>query len=349
MSEIDQAQQTMHFLMTQDDIPQEFIMSEAINEAAFGNDQQLGKPHGCPVLQIPNMTRPIIQDWYQAHMIQNPQGLVLGGAGIDHETLVQLGQQYFGHLQQQPEQLDEQQGRIPMIPSQYRGGSKVVTLPTPIDGGHDLSPEQYSVVQREKRLTRVAVGLEIGGWHSDNLVPICVLQSLLGGGSSFSAGGPGKGMYSRLYRQILNRYHWAESAEAFTSFHNEAGLVGITGRADAKYTMDMVKTFCIHLKRLAVEPVSEEELDRARNMLRNDVMTQLESRFVLFEDMARQVLTFGKREHVSETVAKIDAVTAEQIQAIIAQAIMKPPTVTAVGVDVQNVPSYEQVCELIRR
>jgi len=28
---------------------------------------------------------------------------------------------------------------------------------------------------------------------------ICVLQNLLGGGNSFSAGGPGKGMYSRLY------------------------------------------------------------------------------------------------------------------------------------------------------
>jgi len=35
-------------------------------------------------------------------------------------------------------------------------------------------------------------------------VPICVLQHLLGGGNSFSAGGPGKGMYSRLYREVSN-------------------------------------------------------------------------------------------------------------------------------------------------
>lgn len=33
-----------------------------------------------------------------------------------------------------------------------------------------------------------------------DIVPVCVMQMLLGGGSSFSAGGPGKGMYSRLYR-----------------------------------------------------------------------------------------------------------------------------------------------------
>jgi hypothetical protein len=38
---------------------------------------------------------------------------------------------------------------------------------------------------------------------SADRVPICVLQSLLGGGNSFSAGGPGKGMYSRLYREVI--------------------------------------------------------------------------------------------------------------------------------------------------
>lgn len=40
-----------------------------------------------------------------------------------------------------------------------------------------------------------------------DLVPITLLQTLMGGGSMFSAGGPGKGMYSRLYNvtPILNR------------------------------------------------------------------------------------------------------------------------------------------------
>ena len=342
--EMEQAQQNLHFLVTHEDLPPEFLMSEALNEAAFGGArQQLGQPHGCPVSQIPKMTRSTVQAWHQSHLVQNPQGMVFGGAGIDHDTLVRLGEQYFGHLQQ------NDTNRTPLIPSVYQGGSQVVTLPPPMDGGHDLTPDQYSVVHRDKRLTRVAIGWSVGGWNSEHLVPLCVLQSLLGGGSSFSAGGPGKGMYSRLYRQILNRYHWAESAEAFTSFHNEAGLMGITGRAEATHATDMVKTFCHHWQRLANELVTEEELDRARNMLRNEVMTQLESRFVLFEDMARQVLTFGKREHVSETVAKIDAVTAEQIRSIVAQAIQTPPTLTAVGVNVQHVPSYDQVCEWLRR
>lgn len=43
--------------------------------------------------------------------------------------------------------------------------------------------------------------------HSDpDFVPTCVLNMMMGGGGSFSAGGPGKGMYTRLYTNVLNRY-----------------------------------------------------------------------------------------------------------------------------------------------
>ncbi len=59
--------------------------------------------------------------------------------------------------------------------------------------------------QADEELTRVALAYKVGGWHDDNFVPTCVLQVLLGGGDSFSAGGPGKGMHSRLYREVLNR------------------------------------------------------------------------------------------------------------------------------------------------
>lgn len=69
----------------------------------------------------------------------------------------------------------------------------------------------------------------MAGWHDKDLVAMCVAQILLGGGDSFSAGGPGKGMYSRLYRELLNRFYWVEGAEAFVNLHNETGVLGIAG------------------------------------------------------------------------------------------------------------------------
>jgi len=56
-------------------------------------------------------------------------------------------------------------------------------------------------------LTHVAVAFEVpGGWRNEkDSYAVTVLQSLLGGGGSFSAGGPGKGMYSRLYTRVRPR------------------------------------------------------------------------------------------------------------------------------------------------
>lgn len=42
--------------------------------------------------------------------------------------------------------------------------------------------------------------------------------------------------------------------------------------------------------------MTNEELSRARNMLKCNVLTHLESRLVLFEDIGRQMLTYGQRE-----------------------------------------------------
>lgn len=54
-----------------------------------------------------------------------------------------------------------------------------------------------------------------------------VLQTLMGGGGAFSTGGPGKGMYTRLYLNVLNKYDWVESAMAFNTQYTDTGLFGL--------------------------------------------------------------------------------------------------------------------------
>ena len=54
-------------------------------------------------------------------------------------------------------------------------------------------------------LAHVVIGLESCSHKDDDFIAFCVLNMLMGGGGSFSAGGPGKGMYTRLYTNVLNR------------------------------------------------------------------------------------------------------------------------------------------------
>lgn len=313
--EIEDSKQAMQFQAM--DVMPELLLGEALQTGAYGTDQQLGKSHFAPLDAIPSLTKSTVRQFLETNLWKNPEGIVIAGAGIGHDELVDMAKYHFGSLEQStPKQT---------VASTYRGGECKLQVPT-LDG-----------------MTRVGVALELGGWNSDDLVPGCVLQTLLGGGNSFSAGGPGKGMYSRLYRQVLNRYFWAESAEAFTAFHSESGLLGISGSSLAQKSRDATRVVSEHLLKLAIDPVSDEELDRARNMLKNNVLTQLESRLVLFEDMGRQVLTYGHREDNASMTAKIDAVTKEDLQQLVLRALQKPPTLAVVGDEVNGVPSYNEV------
>ena len=84
----------------------------------------------------------------------------------------------------------------------------------------DRSVAQYTggLVQIEKDLSDVSLGptpmpelahfvlgLESCSHQAEDFIAVCVLSMMMGGGGSFSAGGPGKGMYTRLYTNVLNR------------------------------------------------------------------------------------------------------------------------------------------------
>jgi processing peptidase subunit alpha len=84
-------------------------------------------------------------------------------------------------------------------------------------------------------------------------------------------------------------------------------------------------------------------------MLKCNVLTQLESRLILFEDMGRQVLTYGKREDAATTCRKIESVTAEDIQKLAQEMLQShKPTLAATGSHLEKIPRYEDVCQWFR-
>lgn len=54
-------------------------------------------------------------------------------------------------------------------------------------------------------LAHFVIGLESCSHKDEDFVAFCVFNMMMGGGGSFSAGGPGKGMYTRLYLNVLNQ------------------------------------------------------------------------------------------------------------------------------------------------
>lgn len=179
-----------------------------------------------------------------------------------------------------------------------------------------------------------------GGWRDlDGSVAATVAQYLLGGGGSFSAGGPGKGMHSLLHLNVLNNYGWVSHASALASIHNDAGIVGVYAAGDSARAGDLVSVAADQLARLA-SPVAAAELERAKAAAVSSVLMNLESRAVVAEDVGRQVLTYGQRKDVDAFVSAIKALTPEALAARFADALKKPPTLATLG-NVAAVPRYD--------
>lgn len=310
------------------ELPPQLLLAEAIQVAAYGSDQQLGQFHFATPDAIANLTPTLVNGFVNDCIKNNPQNMVISGVGISHDHLVDIANESFGHI--------SQKSAPTTIPSTYRGGSFQIPKPKGTSVLAHTLPEEDCC--------HVALGFPVGGWHSDSMVTACVLQMLLGGGSSFSAGGPGKGMYSRMYQQVLKRYAFLESAEAFTGFACEGGLFGVSGSTSHPSRVEaMIKVLTEQLHKLARTPVTPIELSRARNMLKCNVLTQLESRLVIFEDIGRQLLTYDKIEDAASTCTKIDAVTAEDILELVQTMLQEKPTLASAGSHLEHVPSYSEV------
>ncbi|KAJ4990067.1 mitochondrial-processing peptidase subunit alpha [Stagonosporopsis vannaccii] len=206
------------------------------------------------------------------------------------------------------------------VPSHYTGG--FLTLP-PI-------PPPLNPMLR--RLSHIHLAFEALPISSPDIYALATMQTLLGGGGSFSAGGPGKGMYSRLYTNVLNQHFWVESCVAFNHSYTDSGLFGISASCAPSHVAQMLEVMCRELKSLGDETgyaaLKEGEVQRAKNQLRSSLLMNLESRMVELEDLGRQVQVHGRKVGVKEMCAKIEAVTVDDLRRVARQVF---------GGDVRNV------------
>ena len=194
------------------------------------------------------------------------------------------------------------------MPSHYTGGYLALpTLPPP--------PNKFTIP-----LSYVHIAFEGLPISSDDIYAQATLQTLLGGGGSFSAGGPGKGMYSRLYTNVLNQHGWVESCVAFNHSYTDSGLFGIAGACEPGRVGHMVDVMCRELQALTLESgfssLNIAEVNRAKNQLRFSLLMNLESRLIELEDLGRQVQVHGRKVGVKEMCEKIDALTVADLRRV---------------------------------
>ena len=175
----------------------------------------------------------------------------------------------------------------------------------------------------------------------DDFVPTCVLNMMMGGGGSFSAGGPGKGMYTRLYTNVLNRHYWMYNATAYNHGYIDSGLFCIHASANPAKVRDIITVITTEARKMAgkIDPI---ELKRAKAQLQSMLLMNLESKPVIFEDMARQVLANNERKTAQFFIDEIDKITEDDIKRIADKMLKSKVSVAALG-DVDKFPELQEI------
>lgn len=289
------------------------LLLEAIHSAGYSG--ALANPLVAPEFALSRLDGTILEEFI-AENYTAPR-MVLAASGVEHEELLSIAEPLLSDL--------------PKVP--------IVRVPESAYVGGDYRR------QADCGSTHVALAFEVpGGWHKEkDAIVLTVLQMLMGGGGSFSAGGPGKGMHSRLYLRVLNEYQQIQSFSAFNSIFNNTGLFGIYASTGSDFVAQAVDIAASELISIATPgQVSQVQLNRAKESTKSAVLMNLESRMIVSEDIGRQILTYGERKPVEHFLKAVDSITLNDITNIAQKVISSPLTMASYG-DVINVPTYESV------
>jgi predicted Zn-dependent peptidase len=132
-----------------------------------------------------------------------------------------------------------------------------------------------------------------------------VLDTLLGGSMS-----------SRLFQEVRERRGLAYAIGSYSVGYADAGQIGLflgTRHENLHTACGVIGT---ELRRLATEPVAAEELTRAKEHLKGRLVLSLESPATRMNRIGRAVVTDSELLEVDEVIARIEAVSADDVRAL---------------------------------
>jgi predicted Zn-dependent peptidase len=134
------------------------------------------------------------------------------------------------------------------------------------------------------------------------------MNTMIGSATAFSSGGPGKGMYCRAVTQLMQQHNFIDGASCINSHFTDSGLFGINVTGPGSHSADLLAVAMETLHGLR-ENISETELNRAKNILKMNVLMAMERQDDRLEEIARNYMTYGNLTF-HKYCEKIDQVTA---------------------------------------
>jgi len=244
----------------------------------FWNPHPLGRPILGTPETVSSFTQQTLQSWFR--QCYAPNNLVVTAAGhLTHPQMVELVASRFSKL----------------APSQ-----DALADPPP-------QPAPHITLRNKNELEQlhICIGVPALPMPDKRRFGVSVLNNVLGGGMS-----------SRLFQNIRERLGLAYAIFSELNAYKDAGALSVYAGTSLETASQMVDCVLKELRRLKDEPLTEEELRRAKDHLKGATLLALEGTGHRMNSLARYHLYFGRHFTPEELIALLESVTPEEVQQI---------------------------------
>ncbi|MEJ0051494.1 MAG: pitrilysin family protein [Methylovirgula sp.] len=267
------------------------------------------QPIGWPILGTPEHVKAFDRSMISNYLAKHYRSGVttIGAAGaLDHAQIVDAAAARFANMSAQVGEA--------VTPARYLGGD--------------------TRLSRRLEQAHVVIGFEGLSYAAPGYYALQVFTNAVGGGMS-----------SRLFQEVRENRGLAYTVYSFHWGYADTGLFGFYGATSKAQVRELVPVALECLAK-AAEDLSEAEIDRAKAQMKVSQLTALESSTARSEQIARQILAYGRVLSRDEILARIDNLTVSEIRAAGAAALRTVPTVAAVG-PVAKVHTPDRIRELV--
>jgi len=238
------------------------------------------QPLGRPILGSVVSLKPVVRDTIEAWRAQlySPDRMVVAVSGaVDEAELLALARQWFGDAAATPAETP--------AAAVFTGG----------EANLSRKIEQANIVFQLPGVSATDASLSA----------MRLFAEILGGG-----------MASRLFQSAREERGLAYAIDAYHEAYEDTGILGVYAGAAAERAVELAEVCADEIRSLADQGPTPAELSRAKAVLRAGLWMADESPASRAGRLAAQTLIYGAPMSSDASVARLDAVTAEDLKSV---------------------------------
>ncbi|GII20591.1 M16 family metallopeptidase [Planosporangium mesophilum] len=268
-------------------------------DAVYG-DGPLGRRISGTVETISALTRDQIHTFYRSRYAA-PTVVVTAAGSLDHAEVVEQVTAAFAR-------------------SRYFDSTGVPAAKRPRGPIVPVAGRRVKVQSKDTEQAHVVLGCAGLARDDERRFALGALNNVLGGGMS-----------SRLFQQIRERRGLAYSVYSYTSQYADSGLFAVYAGCAPGKVDEVLALTRDELATVAAEGVTDAEVARGKGMLKGSLVLGLEDTGSRMSRLGKGELLYRDMLSVDDLLARIDAVTPDDVRAVAADVLVNPASLAVIG------------------